>query len=330
MEKVHKPNSIEIYNKINFHNSVDKFTISIIIPVFKDYFGLNMTLDSISDRTCGKYQIEIIVINDGGHKEITEVCKRHRVKMVEIQPNSGSYFARNKGLEYSNGDIIVFIDADVIIPSDWLKQAISSIEKVDYLAANIHIDNNHIQTAVHSYQVSHSFPVYSYLEMDHFAVTAGLVIKRKLIERLGGFDTRLRSNGDKEFGFRVFNAGYKQDILDTPPLIHPPKTLSQLIRKVKRIKRGHEFLAILYPKTYSRPNLCERLCKFLQALLPPKPKNIHRQFSTEDGISLIRKLFFLWLLKFFRGFYDLQVWGLRYWKSIPSPNPKVTFFDYNN
>ena len=59
--------------------------------------------------------------------------------MVEIRPNRGSYLARNKGLEYSTGSIIIFIDADVIIPPGWLEKALSAIGTVDYLAAGIRI-----------------------------------------------------------------------------------------------------------------------------------------------------------------------------------------------
>lgn len=320
---------MEDFNKINFRNNADQLTVSFVIPVFKDYYGLDMTLNSIADRKCGKYKIEIIVVNDGGDVEISEVCRSYKVKMVEIQPNCGSYLARNKGLEYSTGDIIVFTDADVIIPPGWLEQAISAIKPVDYLAANIRIDNSGIQTAVHSYQVCHSFPNATYLEIDHFGVTAGLVIKRRLPEQLGGFDSRLRSGGDKEFGVRAYQAGFKQAFLPSPPLIHPPKTLIRYLRAMKRIKQGHERLALLYPGTFSRPGLLRRLGRFLRCLLPPWPIGVNHRFSPNDGVSPVRKWFFLWLLKFFQGFYDLQVWGLRFGKILPRPSPKVTFFDYH-
>lgn len=319
---------MEVFNKINFRNRADKFTVSFVIPVFKDYYGLDMTLNSISVRQWGKYKIEIIVVNDGGHGEISEVCRRHKVKMVEIQPNCGSYLARNKGLEYSSGDIIVFTDADVIIPSGWLEKSILALDAVDYLAANIRIDDKRIQTAVHSYQVYNSFPNAAYLEIDHFGVTAGLAIKRRLVEQLGGFDVRLRSGGDKEFGVRVYNAGFKQTFLPTPPLIHPPKTLIRYLRTIKRVKRGHERLALYYPGTFSRLGLLRRLSRFIRYLLPPRPLGVNRQFSPGDGVLLVRKWFFLWLLKFFRGFFDLQVWGVRFGKTAPRPSPKVTFFDY--
>jgi glycosyltransferase involved in cell wall biosynthesis len=320
---------MEVFNKINFRNRADKFTVSFVIPVFEDYYGLDMTLNSISDRRCGKYKIEIIVVNDGGYGEISGVCRRYKVKMVEIQPNCGSYLARNKGLEYSTGDIIVFTDADVIIPPGWLAEVISAIDAVDYLAANIRVDNKGIQTAVHSYQVCHSFPNAAYLEIDHFGVTAGLVTRRRLVEQLGGFDSRLRSGGDKEFGVRVYQAGFKQVFLPSPPLIHPPKTLGRYLRTIKRVKRGHERLALFYPGTFSRPGLFRRLGRFLRCLLPPRPIGVIRRFSPGDGVPPPRKWFFLWLLKFFKGFYDLQVWGLRFKKTVPRPCPKVTFFDYH-
>ena len=318
---------MEIFNKIDFRYSADEDTISIVIPVYKDYTGLDMTLNSISERQCGKYKIEIIVVNDGGQEEIADVCREYKVNMVDIRPNCGAYLARNKGLEYSSGAIIVFTDADVILPPGWLEQAVSAIETVDYLAAAIRIDSGGIQTAVHSYQVIHSFPITSYLEIDHFGVTAGLVVKRRLVEQLGGFDSRLRSGGDKEFGVRVYQAGIKQGFLSTPPLNHPPKTLGQYLGALKRIKRGHEQLAHYYPGTFTRPTWSRRLGRFLRSLLPPWPVNINSRFYPDDGVSIVRKWFFLWLLKFFRGFYELRAWEPRTGKPIPLPCPQVTFFD---
>jgi glycosyltransferase involved in cell wall biosynthesis len=322
---------MKAFNKINFRNKADKFTVSFVIPVYKDYDGLDMTLNSIAHqqyRKCGKYTLEIIVVNDGGDREISGVCQKYKVKMVEIRPNCGSYLARNKGLEYSTGSIIIFIDADVIIPPGWLEKALSAIDAVDYLAADIRIDNNKIQTAVHSYQVSHSFPNAAYLEEDHFGVTAGLVTRRRLVEQLGGFDSRLRSGGDKEFGIRVYHAGYKQAFLPSPTLVHPPKTLDRYLRSIKRIKQGHERLALFYPDTFSRPGFFQRLARFLRSLLPPRPTGINRRFSPDDGTALLKKWFFLWLLKFFKGLYDLQTWRLRFGKTVPQACPKVTFFDY--
>ena len=114
---------MKAFNKINFRNKADKFTVSFVIPVYKDYDGLDMTLNSIAHqqyRKCGKYTLEIIVVNDGGDREISGVCQKYKVKMVEIRPNCGSYLARNKGLEYSTGSIIIFIYDDVIIPPGWL------------------------------------------------------------------------------------------------------------------------------------------------------------------------------------------------------------------
>ena len=99
------------FNTITFRGEEIKHQVSFIIPVYKDYNGLRRTLRSIKQQKVTDHTIEIIVVNDGGSEKIKEVCIREKVKMVDVIPNSGSYYARNRGLEYSTGEFIALASA---------------------------------------------------------------------------------------------------------------------------------------------------------------------------------------------------------------------------
>lgn len=95
---------------------------------------------------------------------------------------------------------------------------------------------------------------------NHFGVTANIFVKRKVFEEIGGFDQRLKSGGDIEFGDRVYRSKkfrqiYKKDVL----VIHPPRGYKNLIKKIKRVTQGNIKLNQLYPIRFKIPKFSESI-----------------------------------------------------------------------
>lgn len=91
--------------------------ISIIVPVYNVAQFLSITLDSILNQQYINY--EIILINDGSTDESAEIAQRYasndqRIVFID-KCNEGVATTRNKGLEVSRGNYIMFLDADDII-----------------------------------------------------------------------------------------------------------------------------------------------------------------------------------------------------------------------
>ena len=91
--------------------------ISIIVPVYNVAQFLSITLDSILNQQYTNY--EIILINDGSTDESAEIAQRYasndqRIVFID-KCNEGVATTRNKGLEVSRGNYIMFLDADDII-----------------------------------------------------------------------------------------------------------------------------------------------------------------------------------------------------------------------
>ncbi len=75
---------------------------------------------------------EVIVINDGssdGTKEFLDETKFNFNVQIHHQENKGQAFARNKGIEMSNNNIIVFNDDDLITIPEFLEYHIKEHEK---------------------------------------------------------------------------------------------------------------------------------------------------------------------------------------------------------
>ena len=108
--------------------------VSIIIPVYQVEKYIGNTIKSVLRQTYKN--IEIILVDDGSTDEsitnaLAEVEREHftEYKLVR-QENKGLGEARNTGVDYANGEWIVFIDSDDTIQKDaiekLLKNAISN------------------------------------------------------------------------------------------------------------------------------------------------------------------------------------------------------------
>ena len=98
--------------------------ISVIVPVYNVEKYLEECLDSIQDQTYS--DIEVILVNDGSTDSSKEICKKYckqdsRFLLIN-QENQGLSAARNKGVEISTGEYIVFVDSDDIIKTNYLEK----------------------------------------------------------------------------------------------------------------------------------------------------------------------------------------------------------------
>lgn len=92
--------------------------VSIIIPVYNTGMIIKRCINSILNS---EYKnIEIIIVDDGSDNETATICddfKNEEKIYVIHQKNAGVSSARNKGIEWAQGEFITFVDADDTI--DW-------------------------------------------------------------------------------------------------------------------------------------------------------------------------------------------------------------------
>ncbi|PKD10921.1 glycosyltransferase family 2 protein [Bifidobacterium longum] len=89
--------------------------LSVVIPVFNAEDTIERCIKSIQLQPL--FDIEIIVIDDASTDHTSDVCskiikKDKRVKYYSFTKNSGVSAARNEGVRRSNGEWIMFVDAD--------------------------------------------------------------------------------------------------------------------------------------------------------------------------------------------------------------------------
>ncbi|WP_210669874.1 glycosyltransferase family 2 protein [Helicobacter fennelliae] len=105
--------------------------VSVIIPIYNVELYLKECLDSVIYQS---YQnLEILLINDGSTDKSGDIAKEYasqdkRIRYFE-QENQGQSVARNKGLDYVNGEYIYFLDSDDWIDLGYIEELVRKSDK---------------------------------------------------------------------------------------------------------------------------------------------------------------------------------------------------------
>lgn len=277
---------------VNFKFKAKRGFLSIIIPVYNDPHGLRVTIRSLMDQSLNKSNYEVIVANDGADDKVTEVCKLFDIKAVALKARKGSYGARNKALNYAKGEFILFLDANIKIPRSFLEKGCKLLKKYDYVGGRVIIDPRKLESLAHYFEYLSGFKNEKYLRKNKYLPTANLFVKRKIIESLGGFDERLNSGGDVEFGNRVYDSQkFRMHYSEKLFVIHPPRGHKNLVKKYLRTLNGAQDLVQLYPDRFSRLKLGAK--NILKASISP----IFNVIASDRVIDTrIRIILLIWAL----------------------------------
>jgi glycosyltransferase AglI len=239
---------------------------SIIIPVLRDVAGLEVTLQSLA-QDCRGSPVEIIVANDGADAAIRAVAARHGAQVIDIPASGGSYAARNAGLARAVADRLLFLDANVRVLPGWYRRMRDMLDAYDYVAGGVLLPQWSVRGLASALDFLREFPSERFFA-DGWSPTVNLGVRRRVFDRLGPFDGRLRSAGDREFGHRVWANGLPRAYCAEAAVMHPLRSWRAQIRKLHRVRKGVEALSRLYPDRYGD---CQfRPLRHATMLLPPR------------------------------------------------------------
>ena len=190
--------------------------ISIIIPVHNASLTLKECLDAIFDSHFKNF--EVIVVSDNSPDNSVKLAKQYQCKVIELSENNGPAFARNKGAQAAEGDILLFLDSDVVIKNDALNCLSNEFfnNKIDAIQG-IYSHKPTYKSLATQYQMSYNC-YYIWPKNKKYASTLStccFAIRKKIFADLKGFNTNYKraSCEDEEFGYLLIDKGYKIIIL---------------------------------------------------------------------------------------------------------------------
>lgn len=209
--------------------------ISIIIPVFNEERYIAETVNTIH-KLLGTYIIyDLIIINNASTDNTEYICSSFDdVLLINLDKKVTISSARNIGVNKSNHNIIVFLDADVLITPQWRDELLKQIPI---------LDNNHLQITGCRYNLSKN-P--SFIELVWFAnlkkssnknniyINSGnLITTRMAFEIIGGFDETLITGEDVDFCIRAVAKGIQININTNFSTHHEgyPQTICEFMQR---------------------------------------------------------------------------------------------------
>jgi len=260
--------------------------ISCIIPTFDRWKELDTILSCLALQNLSKEHFEVVVVEDGATDEVRNCCKKYEqaldIQLIHTENVNHCIGAlRNRALEQSRGDLLLFLDDDTqIYQTDFLQ-----------LLTDNFISNPDIDCVQISGRADRCFIKGRYGYLDKFSFAARCVAYRRgKIADIGGFVDALKSYEDIELSIRFILSG--GEIFPNGNLVyfHPPLYFKSYD---KTITNGLAFLSLFHRYTFILWIVCYlNALRFLPLLLSPSIK--HRQWGNISAgfvIAPIYKLF---------------------------------------
>lgn len=205
---------------------------SIIVPVFNRPDEIDELLESLTRQTFNDF--EVIIVEDGSQKPCKEVCDKYTDKLnlkYFMKENSGPGQSRNYGAERSEGEYLLILDSDVVLPENYLYAIEEELhrDKADAFGGPDRAHNSFTDTQkAISYSMTSFFTTGGIRggkkKMDKFYPRSfNMGIRREVYNKLRGF-SKMRFGEDIDFSIRIFKAGCKCRLFPGAWVYHKRRT----------------------------------------------------------------------------------------------------------
>ena len=228
---------------------------SIIVPVYNRPDEVDELLQSLCEQDFTDF--EVIIVEDGSQVPCEDVCRRYEDRLdlkYFAKPNSGPGQSRNYGAERAQGDWLIVLDSDVVLPKGYLAAVEESLSpnpspvergddeseaspiggRLEGASAFGGPDAAHdsftpVQKAI-SYSMTSFFTTGGIRggkkkgALDKFYPRSfNMGVRRDVYQQLGGF-SKMRFGEDIDFSYRIVEAGYQTALLPDAWVWHKRRT----------------------------------------------------------------------------------------------------------
>ena len=211
---------------------------SIVVPVFNRPDEVDELLESLCSQTLKDF--EVVIVEDGSQKPCKDVCDKYADILdlhYYLKDNSGPGQSRNYGVERAQGEYVIILDSDVVLPEGFM----AAVEK-DFSIFNsqfsipcvawggpdaAHPSFTPVQKAI-SYSMTSFFTTGGIrggkAKLDKFYPRSfNMGIRRDVYQQLGGF-SKMRFGEDIDFSYRIVEAGYMPRLFPDAWVWHKRRT----------------------------------------------------------------------------------------------------------
>mgnify|MGYP000722640525 FL=1 len=237
---------------------------SVIVPVYNRPSECEELLESLTHQT--QRDFEVIIVEDGSSVPCRDVVERYADKLAVHyydKPNSGPGQTRNYGVERANGEYVIILDSDVVLPEGYF----AAIDAE--LAANpcdafggpdrAHESFSTTQKAI-NYAMTSFFTTGGIrggkAKLDKFYPRSfNMGVRREVYQALEGFSA-MRFGEDIDFSTRIFKSGYRCRLFPEAWVYHKRRTdLKKFFKQVHNSGIARIHLSHRHPGTHKLVHL---------------------------------------------------------------------------
>jgi glycosyltransferase involved in cell wall biosynthesis len=176
--------------------------LSIIIPALNEEKYLPQLLKSIKEQDFKDY--EIIVAEAGSEDKTLEIAEKNNCRVVKGGlPGEG----RNKGAEAAQGDLLLFLDADIVLPENFFNKVLEEFNQRELDIATFRLFSNQKSKIIDFlFSFFYNFPI---ILTERFLAHAamGILIRKELFKKINGFDEGVKFMEDSDLARRAKKIG---------------------------------------------------------------------------------------------------------------------------
>jgi len=214
--------------------------ISVIIPAKNEENYLPTLLEEIEKQADHEPKIETIVAVAPSIDDTIGIARKFSVKAVMGGlPGIG----RNAGAKIATGEILFFLDADVVLSGDFFRNAVSEFSRrgLDIASVQLRTDSKNIIDRIY-FSVNRAAVRLSMLLGTPYLPGACMIVKREKFRASGGFDESLTFSEDAELTRRIAALGARFGILSSCYAI----ASNRRFVKEGRFRTGARFLSTVF------------------------------------------------------------------------------------
>jgi len=205
--------------------------VSVVIPAFNEEKFINHVI-----RAAKKVEEvdEVLVVDDGSIDQTVGVAKQNGARVVSHKKNLGKGFAMKTGCEKADGDLLVFLDADLLnVDSKKIKRIIEPFKKgYDFVKTKFNRRGGRVTRLTAKPLLGHFFPR---VEEEFEQPLSGQIgIKKELMKRL---DLEVDMGVDLGILIDVCEMGAKTAEVHFGELAHDERKLVDLEEMAKAVSR---------------------------------------------------------------------------------------------
>jgi len=185
---------------------------SVVVPTYNEEKYIHKTLCALKNQSFKDFEV---IIKDGKSRDKTvKIAKKLADKVVSV-PDSSAAEARNQGARYAQGEILVFLDADTLLPQE-------TFERFNKLMNNEHVVGASCRKIPQSQSLLDRL-LYEFVNLSTFIPSKlGLggahgncmLIRRRVFEQIGGFNPKIIVAEEQELVRRASKLGNYIFLLD--------------------------------------------------------------------------------------------------------------------